>query len=265
MSLLELYVQGWRDSSAALLDLLPTLSADEWSAQTDCPGWTVKDVAAHLAHLEHALSIGDTNSPAPDATEVVSAYTEVGVAARRERSPEQLIAEFAEALRLRAGQLEILPEDAQALAPITPGGIQWSWDTLLRNRCIDVWVHEQDIRRAIDRPGGLDSAGAQVTTNTFKFAMAYVVGKKVRPDPGTSIGWRVLGEIPFDLTVVVGQDGRAKPGDAPPGGPNTLLTLATEEFNVLAAGRRSADRLGVVVEGDAALADSVLAAMSVTF
>ena len=31
-----------------LLDLLSGLSADEWSAGTACPGWTVKDIAVHV-------------------------------------------------------------------------------------------------------------------------------------------------------------------------------------------------------------------------
>lgn len=38
---------------ARFLDVLTTLSPDEWAAPTDCPGWSVKDVAAHvLGNLE---------------------------------------------------------------------------------------------------------------------------------------------------------------------------------------------------------------------
>ena len=41
------------------------------------------------------------------------------------------------------------------------GGVPWNWRTLLRNRPLDVWMHEQDVRRAVGRPGGMDTvAGA---------------------------------------------------------------------------------------------------------
>lgn len=265
MSPLEFYVQGWRESSASILALLPTLSAEDWAAPTDCPGWTVKDVAAHLAHLENELVSGDYSYTDPAASIVAGAYTQIGVDARRDRTPAELISEFADSVAIRSAALTDLPDDPHSRAPVTPGGIDWSWDTLLRNRCVDVWVHEQDIRRAIGRPGGLDSAGAQVTINTFKFAMPYVIGKKVRPAPGTSIGWHVIGGVPFDLSVVVDDDGRAHPVEVTAEDLDLLLSMSSEDFAVLAAGRRTPDRLTVAAAGDAALADSVLAAMPVTF
>lgn len=264
MNLLEVYVQAWRDSATSVIGLLPTLDEADWSAQTDCPGWTVKDVAAHLAHLESKLATGEIGTPVQETASVASAFTEAGVEARRPRSVEELQTEFADAVATRTVQLNTLPEDPQTPAPVTPGGVPWSWDTLLRNRAIDVWVHEQDIRRAIARPGSLDSAGAQVTTNTFRFAMPYVVGKKVRPAPGTTIGWHVTGEVPFDLTVAVGEDGRAEPVEQPTEEPRVLLTMTTEEFTVLGAGRRTAEQLNVEISGDQVLGRQLLTAMPVT-
>lgn len=265
MNLLDLYVRGWREASASVLELLPALTPDDWARPTDCPGWSVKDVAAHLAHLEHELVSGDNAYLDPDTTAIAAAYTQAGVDARVDQSPAELIAEFADAVAVRTEALSDLPEDPQTRAPITPGGVDWSWDTLLRNRCVDVWVHEQDVRRAVGRPGGLDSIGAQVTTTTFRMAMPYVIGKKVRPAPGTSIGWHVTGAIPFELAVTVGEDGRAKPSDVAPGDLDAALSMTSEAFTVLGAGRRRADRLDVSVTGDSALAAAVLAAMPVTF
>ncbi|MGZ5366811.1 maleylpyruvate isomerase family mycothiol-dependent enzyme [Aeromicrobium sp.] len=265
MNLLEVYVQAWHDSASAITTLLPTLDESEWEAPTDCPGWTVKDVAAHLAHLENELATGVVASTDPSMTEMVSAYTQAGVEARRDHTTEELVSEFAEAVAVREQELESLNEDPESPAPVTPGGISWSWDTLLRNRAIDVWVHEQDIRRAVGKPGGMDSAGAQVTAKTFKRAMPFVVGKKVRPAPGTTVGWHVTGEIPFDLTVAVGDDGRAKVAPSGEREPQALLTMSTEAFTALGAGRRTADQLGVEISGDRELASTVLTAMPVTF
>lgn len=260
-----MYVQGWRDSSASILELLPTLTDDDWALPTDCPEWTVKDIAAHLAHLEDELVTGETAYSDPGASAVASAYTRHGVEARSAKTPAEHIAEFSDAVAIRSRALRDLPDDPDTPAPSTPGGIDWSWDTLLRNRCIDVWVHEQDIRRAVGRPGGLDSVGAQVTTTAFKMAMPFVIGKKVRPSPGTTIGWHVTGQVPFDLAVAVGEDGRAKPAEIAPDDLDVLISMSSEHFTILSAGRRTADRLDVRVTGDVDLGGSVLASMPVTF
>lgn len=265
MNLLEVYVRAWRDSAAAISRLLPTLDEGEWSTPTDCPGWTVKDIAAHLAHLENELATGAADFSDPSMTEMVSAYTQAGVEARRDHTAEELQAEFAEAVALREQELESLPDDPEQPAPLTPGGINWSWDTLLRNRAIDVWVHEQDIRRAVGKPGGLDSPGAHVTLNTFRMAMPFVVGKRVRPAPGTTVAWHITGEIPFELVVAVGADGRAKPVKTIEGDPQASLAMSTESFTVLGAGRRTPGQLDVEIAGDHDLAATVLAAMPVTF
>lgn len=265
MNPLEIYVRGWRDSADSTLALLRDLTGADWSQPSDCPGWSVQDVAAHLAHLEHVLATNESGELDSKTSSISADYTQSGVEARRAATTHELIDEFAAAVATRSAALEPLPDDPNAYPSMTPGGVQWTWDTLLRNRCIDMWVHEQDIRRAVGRPGGLDSIGAQVTTHSFAAAMAYIVGKKVRPPAGTSVQWRVTGEVPFDSTVVVGDDGRAKPAKEFSGRPNVSLSMSTEVFNVLAAGRRSPDQVEVAVEGDTELAASTLAAMSLTF
>ena len=84
---------------------------------------------------------------------------------------------------------------------------------------------------------------------TFSFAMPYVLGKRVRPEPGTTVRWNVTGEVPVDLAVRVGDDGRAQRLDVIDG-PVTTLSMSTETFTVLVAGRRSADQVDVTIEGD---------------
>lgn len=265
MNPLEVYVRAWRDSAESIKTLLPTLDESDWSMSTDCPGWTVKDVAAHLAHLENELATGEGGNDDPSMTVMSSSYTDAGVQARSSHTTAELCAEFAEAVSAREHMLQTLPDDPQSLAPTTPGGINWSWDTLLRNRAIDMWVHEQDIRRAVGKPGGLDSVGAHVTTTTFRMAMPFVIGKKVRPAAGSTVGWHVTGEIPFDLVVAVGEDGRAQPVETIDGEPQALLTMTSESFTVLGAGRRTAAQLDVQIDGDRELAATVLSSMPVTF
>lgn len=265
MNPLDVYVRAWLESATSINALLSTLDESAWSMSTDCPGWTVKDIVAHLAHLENELVTGEAGTADPLVTDMLSSYTEAGVDARRGHTADVLCSQFADAVAVREQKLQTLPDDPQSPAPVTPGGISWSWDTLLRNRAIDVWVHEQDIRRAVGKPGGLDSAGAHVTTTTFKMAMPFVIGKKVRPAPGATVGWHVTGAVPFDLLVAVGEDGRAKAVESIDGEPQAMLTMSSESFTVLGAGRRAADQLDVTIDGDHELATAVLSSMAVTF
>ncbi|MBC7631957.1 maleylpyruvate isomerase family mycothiol-dependent enzyme [Aeromicrobium sp.] len=264
MNLLDTYVRGWRESADAVLSLAPSLDETDWSTPTDCPGWTVKDVLAHLAHLETELcSIAQNTHDVTGAHELVSSYTEAGVAERRHRTPTELIDELTAAVELRSSRLVDVPDDPATPAPVTPGGISWTWDKLLRNRSLDMWVHEQDIRRAIGRPGGLDSTGAQIATMTFSLAMPFILGKKVRPPASSIVHWDVTGAVPLDLAVQIGDDGRASPVNLV-GQPTTTLSMDSETFTALAAGRRTSDMVDVTITGDHALGLATLAAMSVT-
>ena len=261
--MLDVYVQAWRDGCADLVDLLTQLDADDWDRPTDLPGWTVLDTAAHCAHLESVLA---RLEPDPDlggaSGDLSAAYTHAGVEARRGRDPHDVVEELRHAVQTRAPRLDPLPEDPRATADLTPGGMPWTWETLLRNRVVDIWSHDQDIRRAVGRPGDLDTAAAHVTTHTFAAAMPYVLGKRVRPAPGTSVLWTLSGPVTLEVGATIGDDGRAASG--PVAEPTTTLAMTSETFAVLAGGRRSPAEIEVHVTGDADLARVILPAMNIT-
>lgn len=264
--MLRTHVDAWADTMTSVLDLAPTLGADDLSAPTDCPGWTVQDVLAHLAHLESVLAgiEADTRPDVDGGSTLASDYTEAGVLARRGRPASQVVDELRAAVEARTAALSDLPDDASAPAPLTPGGVSWTWDTLLRNRVIDAWTHEQDIRRAVGRSGGLDRAAAVVTLQSLAAAMPFVVGKKVGAPMGTTVRWQVTGPVELELGVTVGEDGRARRDDAVASA-TTTITLDSETFCVLAAGRRGAESVPVEIDGDVDLGRRVVAAMTVTF
>lgn len=267
MTSLQTYVDAWSDSCRAVIGLAGELRPDDWDRPSDCPGWSVHDILAHLAALEHELAY-DTVEPeaevVDEAGRVTAAYTQLGVDARADRTPSQLVTELDDAVSVRADRLRDLPSDPSAQPPHTPGGIGWDWPTLLRNRAIDAWVHEQDIRRAVGRAGRMDAPGARVTTETFTAGMGYVLGKQVAPPAGTTVVWRVRGAVPFELALTVGEDERARPTDSVPDDPSATLGMDNETFTILAAGRHP--RTGVPVElgGDPKVCGTVLARMSVT-
>ena len=112
------------------------------------------------------------------------------------------------------------------------------------------------------RPGGYDTPAAALTLHVLGLGLPMVVGKRVAPPPGTTVRV-VVPEAGRTWTVAVGQDGRAAPGadDVPA---TTTVTLSPEDFVVLGAGRRPPAATRPVVEGDAEVAERLLASMAIT-
>jgi uncharacterized protein (TIGR03083 family) len=266
---LRKYVDTWQRAVDDVVALLRSLAEDDWERPTDLPGWDVHAVAAHLAHLESELS-GVSQPPVevPELAHVKSpmgSYTEGGRIARRHRSPAAIIDELERAAAARLAELRASPPtDGRGDPPITPGGIGWDWQTLLRNRPLDVWMHEQDIRRAVDRPGGMDSPAAAHTVAVFASSFGFTVGKRVAPPAGTTVLLDVVGAQPTLMAVQVNDVGRAVPLASPPERPDAALRMDTEAFVLLAGGRRPRNEVAVTVSGEADLGERVLAAMAVT-
>ena len=260
------YVSVWWEAVDAFTHVLEQVPADQWSTPTDLPGWDVHAVAAHTAHLEALLGgrphedveIGD----APHAIGMMGQFTEQGVVARRNDTPDQLITEIREATTARhTALLANPPTDPDVSAPGLFGAIGWTTERLLRNRPLDVWMHEQDVRRAVGLPETPDSAPAIHSATYLLESFPFVVGKRAHAPVGTTARLSVAGHDP--VSVVVGDDGRARLEDLD-GEPTVGLTMDRGTFLVLSGGRRKAGPGEVEITGDTALAAGILDAMGVT-
>ena len=118
-------------------------------------------------------------------------YTEIGVVNRRDASPDAIINEIRDGGdRAAHPLLDDPPTDADGLPSPIFGGVPWTWRTLLRNRPLDIWMHEQDVRRAVGRPGGMDTAPAKHTAEYLAETLGFVLGKKVGAPAGDDAGPR---------------------------------------------------------------------------
>jgi uncharacterized protein (TIGR03083 family) len=264
---LSALVSVWWEAVDSFTHLLEHVGEDQWSVPTDLPGWDVHDVAAHTAHLEALLAgrphddveIGD----APHARGMLGRFVEQGVVARRGESADALITEIRASATARHTQLLAEPpSDPAAPAPGVFGALGWTTDRLLRNRPLDVWMHEQDIRRALGLLGNLDSAPARHAADYLMESLPFVVAKRAQAPAGTVVRLEVAGHEP--VIAVVGEDGRGRRGTPDDGGPTVSLAMDRETFIVLAGGRRPARPGAVEVTGDDGLGERILDGMGVT-
>lgn len=261
------HIATWWQAVDDFTTLLEELPEAQWSTPTDLAGWDVHAVAAHVAHLEAVLAGApeesvDVGEP-PHVRGLLGLYCEQGVVARRDRTPDELIAEIRSSATSRhTALLADPPTDASAAPPRTPGGVPWDNRTLLRNRPLDVWMHEQDVRRAVDRPGGLDSPAAAHTAAYLCESLGFVLAKKVRAAPGTTVRLDVEGHPP--VVAEVTPEGRGRLLRDLPATPGATIATDRESFVLLAGGRRLPVEGALRIEGDAELAHRVVGELAVT-
>ena len=248
------------------------LTEEEWTRPTDVPGWSVQDNMTHLTDLE-AMILG---RPAPDHTApegLAHVKNEPGerneryVDSRRSWAGADALAEFVEVTHARVAQLRSYSvEDfaADSWTPMGPGTVH----DLLPFRVFDSWVHEQDMRRAVDRPGDLDSAAARFSTGMMLDVLSYIVGKKVGAPDGSTVVLTLTGPI-TTTTAVVMIEGRARPLDTVPDAPTVTVSLASDAYARLACGRTDPDEAlvtGVVaIDGDVELGGTVVRELNYMF
>lgn len=260
-------IEIWREATADFVALIRDVPQEQWDLPTDLDGWSVKDNAAHTAHLEAVLAGAPeetvTVEEAPHLVGLFNYYTEQGVVARRDHDMSALAEEIERSAAIRYAELQANPPtDPSAAPPRTPGSVPWTFDTLLNNRPFDIWMHNQDIRRAIDRPGGFDCAAARHTIDRLGMALPMVLGKRVSPGPGTSVRLDIVG-TDASWSVQIGEDGRAASVDALEA-PTVRIAISPEDFIVLAGGRRGIDATTPSFDGDAELGRTVLMNFAVT-
>ncbi len=129
---------------AAFAELVRSLDADQWARPTRCAGWTVGDVAAHVAGSLTDITTG--NLEGQGTPEVTGRQ----VAERKGRSPEELADEIDAAAKIGGDLLAAFDDDAWA-GP-SPGGFDFTLGFGVQSLWYDAYLHADDIRAAIGQP-----------------------------------------------------------------------------------------------------------------
>ena len=251
----------------AVIDLCRDLDEAQWKLPTDLPGWSVQDNVAHLIGIERMMA----GEPTPDVElpttdhlrNDVGTLNEHWVESRRRRPGAEVLAELEQVAADRLGWYRSLSDDElDALGP-TPVG-EAPFRIYIAVRVMDSWAHEQDIRRALDRPGHLSGPAAALSLGRLFGGLPMVVGKRAAAPDGSSVVLRIEGDEPAVVPVVV--DGRAAVVEEVPDAPTVAITMDAETFLTLATGRRdpdeALDRGAVTIVGDDALGRAVVTRMN---
>jgi uncharacterized protein (TIGR03083 family) len=84
-------VEGLRAERDSALEIFKSLSDDEWNAPSDCEGWSVRDVVAHMGSIQHGVV---DPSAMVDISGGAERAMEVPVAERREWKVGDVLAEY---------------------------------------------------------------------------------------------------------------------------------------------------------------------------
>jgi len=230
----------------------------------------VKDQLSHVIGIERTL-LGDPvpslEGPVPaHVHNAVGEMNEAWIAARRPRPGEEVLAELRTITARRLAQLRAMtPEEFEVVGWSPVGDVPYR--EFMEVRVFDCWVHEQDIRQALGRPGGRGGPGEAGVLQRVGDAMGYVVGHNVKPPDGTTVVFDLTGAAQRVVAVEM-LGGRGRSVVEAPSDPTVRLRLDSQDFWRLGCGREMAEDLApdaVVVEGDADLGRRVLGSMNFMF
>ncbi|NUU23820.1 MAG: maleylpyruvate isomerase family mycothiol-dependent enzyme [Streptomycetaceae bacterium] len=186
---------------AALLGLLRALEPADWTKPTVCPGWDVHDVVGHVLndYMRRLSGSRDGHGGAVFANDetlpgYIARTNEEFVRASRQLSP-RLLTDLLEDLGTQLdGMWAARDLDA-------PADLDVSWASLdvrspawldIGREYTEFWVHQQQVRDAVARPGATEPELAAPVLDVFARALPAAVRALDRPN-GTAVDLEVSG------------------------------------------------------------------------
>ena len=250
---------------ASLDGLLRDLSEPDWTLPSPLPGWSVQDNVAHIIGTEAMLAgePGPTVEIDRDASvhvrNDIGAFNEQWVASLRDTAPSDMLARFGELTRSRLATLSAMTEEEWNAESFTPAGKD-TFGRFMQIRVFDCWLHEQDIRDAVGRPGHETGVAVDVVLDEMATALGFVVGKRAGAAPGDRVTFALTdsGVVVRELHVEVGERAAVVPALSGPA--TVVLTMPIGVMTRRCAGRVGPDELldQVVIDGDLSLASKIL-------
>ncbi|MDQ1086338.1 maleylpyruvate isomerase N-terminal domain-containing protein [Siphonobacter sp. SORGH_AS_1065] len=194
-----------------LFDLLRSLNSEEWQAQTIAKRWKVKDVVAHLldGNIRILSQLRDGyqgENPSihsyQDLLDYLNGLNADWVQAMKRVSPPLLILLHELTGPLYCDYYATLDPEAPATFSVAWAGEEESknWMHLAREYT-EKWLHQQQIRAAVHKPGLLTKEFFYPFIDTFMYALPHTY-RSIQAENGTTIQLTITSEIGGSWYVV---------------------------------------------------------------
>lgn len=188
-----------------LIELLKSLSPEEWNAQTVAKLWKVKDVAAHLLDGNiRGLSISrdgyfgesaENINSYQDLVNFLNGLNQSWTSAAKRMSPKVLINLLEITGKQYSEHLATLDPFSEAIFSVAWAGqdISPNWFHIAREYT-EKFLHQQQIRDAVDKPGIMTKEFFYPFIDTLMRALPYTF-KTIQAPTGTKVGIEISSEI----------------------------------------------------------------------
>src|SRR5215218_8801281 len=252
---------------SSLLELLGNLSVADWEAPTVCPGWSVKDVAAHLlgddigrlswgrdGYVNPALAAGLDIATLSGLVAAIDRQNAVWVTGTRRISPRLLIELLAMTGELTEAYFACLEMTAVGM-PVDWAGPELApiWLDIAREYT-ERWVHQQHIRDPVGKPGLKERRWFAPVLDAFVRGLPRVLRDAPAAD-GAALRLTIAGDAGGEW-VAVRHDGDWMLGSAPEMAVDATVELDEERaWRLFTKGiSKEEARRAARIEGDATLA-----------
>ncbi|MGN9756435.1 maleylpyruvate isomerase family mycothiol-dependent enzyme [Streptomyces sp. SD31] len=258
----------------SLIATLRALAPADWAREA-VPGWSVRDVAAHLlgdcygrlARHRDGHREGPGFAPGEDLAAYIHRINQEWVDAHTRVSPAALT----DTLELAGGQVARLFEGTDPTAPSL--GVSWAgidpapmWLDSARE-LTEYWTHRQQIRHATGQGTDPDPRPLSVVLDTFLRALPHTLRGTTAP-VGTQVQVHVDGPAGGVWTAAATTaEGNWSLAEPPTGSPAALLRLDAEiTWRLCVRGIEPADALARAhIDGDARLAEAACQIVSIVY
>lgn len=202
-----------------LLELLKSLSPDEWNAPTVAKLWSVKDIAAHLLDGSlRGLSISrdgyfgeppENINSYPELVAYLNKLNSNWVTAARRLSTQVLIELLEIASKQYTRHLKQLNPEADAVFAVAWAGqeVSANWFHIAREYT-EKFLHQQQIRDAVNKPGIMTRELYYPFLNTFMQALPYTF-KNIKAAAGATVLVTVTTAIGGQWSITKNNEGWA--------------------------------------------------------
>src|SRR5882757_563627 len=186
-----------------LIELLRSLTPQDWEKQTLAPKWKVKDVAAHLLDTQLRKLAASRNrrthenpkiTSNADLVALINSLNAEGVRKYRQLSAGELIARMESATKESAEYHQSLDPFARAMFSVSWAGeeVSANWFDTARE-FTERWHHQQQIRLAVEKPEIMTREFYFPVLDCFLRALPYAY-RNVSGKSGTLAQFNISGE-----------------------------------------------------------------------